>query len=118
MMIEKEDFDRRIDNVSIQLDGRLWFVEADVTVTLAKTVHDGDWFTPDDWDIEVESVWVENMWLIDPEDDPLSPRAVVIDGKRCPQFDHINPGKIIDDLLENDGDLCTWVQERGLEIMP
>lgn len=120
MRIEKEDFDRRIDNVSVQLDGKLWFVEADVTVTLCKTVYDGDWVTPDDWDIEVESIWVENMWLYEVDDTVvyLPGHRIVTDGKKQDGYDHINPGKIIDDLLENDDRLCTWVQERGLEIMP
>lgn len=116
MRTEYQHFMRTIDNVSVMVDGRELFVEADVEFTLCKTVYDGDWVTPDDWDIEIDSYHIKTLRLIDPDDETCM--CIVDDWKRQDGHDGINPGKIIDDLIENDDGINDWLHERAPEIMP
>lgn len=116
MSTEYQHFMRRIDNVAIDLGGRELFVETDVEFTLSKTVFTGDWWTPDDWEIDVHRFDIKNLWLIDPDRETCM--AVVLEWEKQAGYDDIDPDKVIDDLLQHDDNLLAWVQERGLEIMP
>lgn len=115
MRTEKQDFTRYIDNTAIDLDGREFFIEVEIEFTLCKTVYDGDWVTPDDWDIEIESYFINTLRLIDTDSETCM--CIVTDGKKQDGYDHINPGKIVDDLIANDDGINGWLQDRATEIM-
>jgi len=113
-----EEFPHHIDNVAVHINGKEWFVRADMWVTLRKTVYSGDWISPSDYEVEIKDTGLMQLTLIDPDTPDLKERYIVVNGVKRPGNDDIDLDLLLDDMLCNDDSLCGWMHDRALEMYP
>lgn len=113
-----EEFQRHIDNVAVHINGKEWFVRADMWLTLRKTVYSGDWITPDDYEVEIEDTKVMQLTLLDPDTPDLKERYIVVNCVKRHGNDDINLDDLISDMLCNDDSIIGWMHDRAREMYP
>lgn len=114
-----QTFRKRMDNASVELDGRLWFVRYDITVPVEKIIPPGgDWW--DDYEVDLidKEIEIDDLMLYDPEDPDGATRVLVQAGVQHAYCSQHNPKKLIADMLYNDDELTTWLHERAAEMTP
>lgn len=114
-----ETFRKRVDNASVEIDGRLWFVRYDIKVPVVKMIDPGgDWW--DDYEVDLidSEIEIDDLMLYDPEDPDGATRVLVMGGIWLERYGQHDPKKLIADMLYHDDDLTTWLHERAAEMTP
>ena len=114
-----ETFRKRMDNASVELQGRLWFVRYDITVPVVKDIdHGGDWWDDYEVDLIESEIEIDELVLYDPEDPDGATRVLVSQGLDRPYAAQHDPKAVLADMLKNDDDLLTWLHSCAAEMTP